>query len=407
MQFSFGPSQILLILLVVGVAVGAFFLVRRQRYVKSLRDQGWTFEGSPTLERSYGLNCPPFGLGYRRKIDDLITGSTSSGVPFAVFEYGSLGYLAALVLPRPLPELYLGPVLRPGAAGQQKTVGRWTATASDASWAEAALGSILGAAEAMAAAGHRVDLSVDGARLVALGVPREAAAMRSFLEALAPIAQALASPDLARFEAPAPPSELSIYGRPDWIYRPADDRFLGEVVATQGGYGHEARDVVLGTVQGIRMIGLTHDWKTDRTETTTDSNGNTSTRTVTDNHSEDILEFHLPWRFGDLSVNWPGWGNRVRFESSDFDRAFKVRSPQPKFASDVFHPRQLEFLLRAQPLPFAVESGRVRFALNGNTPERIMHCADFLVAFFAGVPGFVWADLGHTEPPISRDLDGF
>lgn len=409
MHLSFG--QILLILLVigagVGVGVGVFFIVRRQRYVKSLRDQGWGFEGSPRLDRTYGLNCPPFGLGYHRKIDDLISGSTGSGVPFAVFEYGSLGYLAVLVLPRPLPELYLAQAVRPGAQGLQKAIGPWTATAKDPAWAEAALTAIMGAVDAMAAAGHRVDLSVDGARLVALGVPREALPMRAFLDVLAPVAHALASPALAGYQAPAPPAELSIYQRPDWIYRPADDRFLNEVAASGGGYGHEARDVVLGTVQGIPMIGLTHHWKTDRTETTTDSNGNTTTRTVTDNHSEDILEFHLPWRFGDLSVNWPGWGNRVRFESSDFDRAFKVRSPQPRFASDVFHPRQLEFLLRAHPLPFTIESGRVRFALGSNTPERIMHCADFLVAFFAGVPGFVWADLGHPQPPISRDLDGF
>ena len=87
--------------------------------------------------------------------------------------------------------------------------------------------------------------------------------------------------------APAPPSELSLYQRPDWVYRPADDQFLGEVVINGGGYGHEARDVVLGTVQGIRMIALTHNWKTDRTETSTDSNGNTTTRTVTKHQAPD------------------------------------------------------------------------------------------------------------------------
>ena len=52
MSLSFG--QVLLILLIVGVAVGTFFLIRRQRYVRSLRAQGWTFEGSPTLTTTYG-----------------------------------------------------------------------------------------------------------------------------------------------------------------------------------------------------------------------------------------------------------------------------------------------------------------------------------------------------------------
>lgn len=314
--------------------------------------------------------------------------------------------MAALVLPRPLPELYLGETPRLGVEGRQKVVGRWTATAKDAAWAEAALAAILGSVEAMAAAGHRVDL---GRRHPAGGprVPREALAMRGFLEALAPVAHSLADAALASYQAPAPPSELSLYQRPDWVYRPADDQFLGEVVINGGGYGHEARDVVLGTVQGIRMIALTHNWKTDRTETSTDSNGNTTTRTVTDNHSEEILELHLPWRFGDLSVNWPGWGNRVRFESSDFDRAFKVRSPQPKFALRRVPSPPAGVPAAAQPLPFAIESGRVRSALGDNTPERIIHCARTSRTFFAGVPGFVQADLGHTQPPISRELDGF
>ena len=399
-------TTILLLVLAAGIAVAVFFIVRRQRYVRSLRERGWTFEGSPTLAATYGLNCPPFGLAYNRRIDDLISGTTSAGVPFGVFEYGKLGYVAALALPRPLPELYVSRQVRPGVLGMQKSFGAWTVTAKDPEWADAALGAIVPALDAMAAA-HPVDLSVDGVRLVALGVPREAAAMQSFLEALSPVAQALATPQLGRFDAPAPPAELGLYGRPGWVYRPADDRFLAEVEATRSGYGHEAKDVVLGDVHGLRMIALTHHWKTDRTETSTDANGNTTTRTVTDNHDEAILEFALPWHFGDLSVNWPGWGNRVRFESADFDKAFKVRCAYPKFASDVFHPRQLEFLLRARPLPFSIVGGRVRFALGDNTPERIGHCADFIVAFFAGVPGFVWEDLGHTQPPISRDLDGF
>jgi hypothetical protein len=106
-------------------------------------------------------------------------------------------------------------------------------------------------------------------------------------------------------------------------------------------------------------------------------------------------------------VNWSGWGDRVRFESSDFDRAFKVRCQYPKFASDVFHPRQMEFMLRAQPLPFSIDSGRVRIGVGANDPAVMARTAEFLVAFFAGVPNFVWEDLGFKEPPISRELDGF
>ena len=397
---------VVLIVLAVGAAIGILFAVRRQRYIRSLEAQGWTFDNSPTLAASYGLNCPPFGLGFDRRIDDLITGTTTQGVPFKVFEYGGLGYVAALALPRPLPELYIATGVRPGVNGQQKTFGAWTVTAKDPGWAEAAVAAIGSSVDAMASA-HPVNLSVDGSSLVALGVPRDALQLRSFLDALGPVALQLAGHRLSQYQAPAPPAELSLYERPSWIYRPQDDRFLAEVVVTSAGSGHEAKNVILAETHGIRMIGLTHHWTTTRTETTTDANGNTSTRTVTDHHSEDVLEFHLPWRFGDLSVNWSGWGNRVRFESSDFDHQFTVRCAQPKFASDVFHPRQLEFMLRAQPLPFAIESGRVRFAVRANDPAVMEYCGRFLVTFFAGVPSFVWEDLGQPEPPISRDLDGF
>ena len=69
--------QVLLLLIVIGGSVGLFFVVRRQRYLRSLTEQGWAFENSPTLAATYGLNCPPFGLGYGRHIDDLITGGGS------------------------------------------------------------------------------------------------------------------------------------------------------------------------------------------------------------------------------------------------------------------------------------------------------------------------------------------
>lgn len=398
--------QVLLLLIVIGGSVGLFFVVRRQRYLRSLTEQGWAFENSPTLAATYGLNCPPFGLGYGRHIDDLITGRTAQGVDFAVFEYGRLGYVATLALPRPLPELYVASQLRPGAQGLQKPFGPWTVTAKDPAWAEAAMGAISGSLGALSSQ-WPVDVSVDGTRLVALGAPREAVSLRAFLDALGPVAVQLAGPSLSGYTGEQPPAELSLYSHPSWIYRPSDDRFLSQVAHDGSGYSHEAVDVVLAEVHGLRMIGLTHNWKTDRTETSTDSDGRTTTRTVTDNHSEPVLEFHLPWHFGDLSVNWSGWGDRVRFESSDFDRAFKVRCQYPKFASDVFHPRQMEFMLRAQPLPFSIDSGRVRIGVGANDPAVMARTAEFLVAFFAGVPNFVWEDLGFKEPPISRELDGF
>lgn len=61
----------------------------------------------------------------------------------------------------------------------------------------------------------------------------------------------------------------------------------------------------------------------------------------------------------------------------------------------------------AQPLPFSIDGGKVHIGVGVNDPALMARSAEFLVAFFAGVPNFVWEDLGFKEPPISRELDGF
>jgi hypothetical protein len=52
---------VVLIVLAIGAAIGLFFIIRRNRYINSLKQQGWNFENSPTLAATYGLNCPPSG----------------------------------------------------------------------------------------------------------------------------------------------------------------------------------------------------------------------------------------------------------------------------------------------------------------------------------------------------------
>jgi hypothetical protein len=46
-------STLLIILIVIAVLVLgliAFLIIRRQRYVRALRERGWTFESRPSLE---------------------------------------------------------------------------------------------------------------------------------------------------------------------------------------------------------------------------------------------------------------------------------------------------------------------------------------------------------------------
>ena len=85
-------STIVIILITIAVlvlALIAFLIIRRQRYVRALRGRGWTFESRPALESVLDHHAPPFGLGFVRKVDEAISGTTAAGVGFRVFEYAS------------------------------------------------------------------------------------------------------------------------------------------------------------------------------------------------------------------------------------------------------------------------------------------------------------------------------
>jgi hypothetical protein len=82
-----------IILVTIGVlvlAVIAFLIIRRQRYLRALRGRGWTFESRPVLDWVLDHHAPPFGLGFVRKVDEAISGTTANGVPFRVFEYAAV-----------------------------------------------------------------------------------------------------------------------------------------------------------------------------------------------------------------------------------------------------------------------------------------------------------------------------
>ena len=110
-------STIVIILITIAVlvlALIAFLIIRRQRYVRALRGRGWTFESRPALESVLDHHAPPFGLGFVRKVDEAISGTTAAGIKFRVFEYMSSeggpkfdDRVASMQLPLPLPELRL------------------------------------------------------------------------------------------------------------------------------------------------------------------------------------------------------------------------------------------------------------------------------------------------------------
>jgi hypothetical protein len=404
---------VLLGLVLVGVVVGVVLLVRRHRYVASLRERGWTFETAPALESVLDHHAPPFGLGLVRAVDEGVAGTTRAGVPFRVFEYevksGGPRFdarLASLRLPATLPDLFV-------SAGPVRTGVRLPAVpldpalqvhAADPGYARALLSpAVLAALAAFGRAGHAVDLSVDGAQLVAVGAPKDPDLLQAYLEALAAVVLAVDAAAVAPWSQPPVRPGFTFYGRPDWVLVGSDDSAIARFGLTTAGFGHTTEQVVRGDNGGLPVEGLVHRWKTQHTETSTDSQGRTSTRTVTDHHDEQVAGVWLPFTLPQLSLDGGWGGERVRFESEEFNDQFKVRSASAKLAYDVIHPRTMEFLMAVRPPGIRIEGNLMRFLVSSHDTATLAFCADFAHDFLARVPSFVWKNLQISPPAFRAD----
>lgn len=400
---------ILLLLVVVGVGIGIFFVVRKQQYIKAIRARGWEWVERPSIDIAVGLNIPPFGVGFSRSVDDQIVGASAGGIGFQAFRYDSAAfssrgtYVVTMRLPHSLPEFYAFPTDTGRALvdGLVVHAAQLTAVTTDMEFGTRAW-------SAMAPGMHnpplssegtplRVDVSIDHDQLVMLHVPRDPSDISAAVDWLAGLRQALISSAAMETVAAPAPKHLSFHRRPHWMYVPRDDSMLSQVAYTRGGQNHRAEDIIVSDNFGLPFIRLTHHWET--TYTTTDSKGNTTTHTQ--HHKEHIAQFRTTFPFREISVNWGFLGRKVRFESSAFNDRFTVRSPIARFASDVIHPRQMEYLLATGPVPFSIEpDGRIELAKREWTPEELDWFSDFLRGFFARVPDFTWKELGAWPRPI-------
>lgn len=407
---------IVIAVVAVGAVIGLILVLRRRHYLKEVRELGWSHDSRPTLAAVADLHAPPFAMGLSRKVDELITGTTPGGASFRVFEYDYSGAgpkysgrVAAVQLPFSLPDAFVRDSARGrarvgiGSGGQelvQVLDGEVQVIAADAGFAGDLLAGAGGTLAQFAQAADVLDLSVDGSQLVAVGAPKDPEELKDFLIALDPIAQALAgSSSLAARQVP-PSANSGFYGHPDWQLVDTDDSVLGIYPVSREGYGHRTEGLVRGGRDGIRLDAFVHHWKTDRTVVETDAEGHTHTRTVTDNHSEAVCGFVLPFALPSISVNGRRVGTKVQFESSDFNDAFTVRTDNPKFASDVTHPRMMEWLLAARPYGWSVTGSVVDFSVSQHDLLVVDACEEALRGWLGRFPRFVWQDLGLQPPPF-------
>ncbi len=401
-----------LIVVAVLLTVVALLIIRRRRYVQALRSRGWTFDSKPALETVLDHSAPPFGLGFSRSVDESISGVTRLGVPFHVFEYtcsdGGPAFdsrVASLRIPVALPPVFITdgtprhgldqvPVVEMDGAYQVRSV-RPEITATVLSPA------VLDAVRTFAQTAGRVDVSIDGDHLVAIGAPKDPEELEAYLESFSGVARAIDTAQLSAEAVPATPTGFGFFGRPDWVMVGQDDSLIGRYGLTTAGSHHRTEKVVRSPNDGLPMEAFVHRWQTTHTETSTDSEGRTTSRTVTDHHSENVMGVWMPFTLPALSINGGWGGQKVRFELEEFNDRFTVRTNSPKFASDVIHPQMMEFLLAAGAPDFGMEGQLIRYTPRTHDSLLIGHLADFPHEFLSRVPSFVWRDLG-IDPPRFR-----
>ena len=90
-------------------------------------------------------------------------------------------------------------------------------------------------------------------------------------------------------------------------------------------------------------------------------------------------------------------GDDIELESEDFNRKYRVQSPDRKFATDALPPRTMEMLLVRAAMHFHIDGQDVLcWESGGTTPLTLLARLATLADFVAGIPDFVWHDYGSN-----------
>jgi hypothetical protein len=170
------------------------------------------------------------------------------------------------------------------------------------------------------------------------------------------------------------------------------------------GYDRRAENVITGEHQGHPLVAFDYSYKTD----STDSKGNRTTTT----HRYWVAALGMPCALPELHVGPEGVFSRIgkavgfqdiELESEDFNRAFRVRCPDAKLATDILTPRTMEMMLASGAIKFRfVGTDAVAYDNGCLEAHELVRAAHVLANVVDGVPSFVWRDYGLPESPQAR-----
>ncbi|HVE74719.1 MAG TPA: DUF3137 domain-containing protein [Mycobacteriales bacterium] len=188
-----------------------------------------------------------------------------------------------------------------------------------------------------------------------------------------------------------------------WTYSASDDSWADRFEGAPFGTGDDrtVTNILSGPWQGEQILAFDYSYETS----TTDSKGNRRTTT----HRFAVCALSLPGWLPTLELRPENVLTRlggalglddVELESEDFNRRYRVRASNPKFAYDVLHPRTMEALLTgparnlrlAGTAALCWEDGRL-------LPVELLARLRALQVLVSGIPSFVWTDHATQGAP--------
>jgi hypothetical protein len=143
----------------------------------------------------------------------------------------------------------------------------------------------------------------------------------------------------------------------------------------------------------------------DYSYVTTSSNGKSTTRTT---HHYAVLVVRLPTWLPTVQVTEENVFHRIggllgfediTLESEDFNRRFRVTADDRKLAYDVLPARTMEALMGRKDVALRIQNSEL-IAWDGGRidPEGLAGRLATSAALLDGIPDFVWADHGRSQP---------
>ncbi|MDQ1684605.1 MAG: hypothetical protein QOC82_1342 [Frankiaceae bacterium] len=159
----------------------------------------------------------------------------------------------------------------------------------------------------------------------------------------------------------------------------------------------KVRNVIVGNWKARPFASFDYSYQTH----SSDGRGGRSTTT----HRFTVVALTLPTDLPRLQVTPESLLSRVGhafgladidMESEDFNRAFRVNCPDPKFACDVLTPRTMQLLLSRSHFSWRIEVTDLVCWWGGEQAAvAVTEALATMCDVIAGIPSFVWHDHGY------------